>query len=94
MTAAKTIVKVRKDKQGKVTHVVYEDGKVETLAQAIKRAQKKGITNFEAVTPKVGAPYLRKTKDQKVGLADLPVEGEEKPAAAKSGCARPKKASK
>ncbi|MCD6351489.1 MAG: DUF3892 domain-containing protein [Armatimonadetes bacterium] len=83
------IVKVRKNAKGEITHVVYSDGKAETLNQAIKRAKKGGIANFDAVTPKEGKPYLRKARGQKKGLAELPVEKAEKPAAAK-----PKRGSK
>lgn len=75
-----SIVKVRKNASGAVTHVVYCDGKAETIGQAIRRAQKGGIANFDAVTPKSGAPYLRKAKGQEKGLAELP---EDKPAEAK-----------
>ena len=74
MAEAKKIVKVRKDDKGNITHVIYDDGKVETLNQAIKRAQKGGIANFDAVVPKQGKPYLRKARGQKKALADLPSE--------------------
>ncbi|MGD9519446.1 MAG: DUF3892 domain-containing protein [Armatimonadota bacterium] len=84
-STAVTIVKVRKNASGAVTHVVYDNGKVETLAQAIKRAQKGGIANFDAVTPKSGSPYLRKAKGQEKGLAELPEDETAKPAK----CAKP-----
>ena len=74
MAEAKKIVKVRKDASGKITHVIYSDGKAETLNQAIKRAQKGGIANFNAVVPKKGEPYLRKAPGQKKSLAELPAE--------------------
>ena len=74
MAEAKKIVKVRKDDKGNVTHVIYDDGKVETLNQAIKRAQKGGIANYDAVVPKNGKPYLRKARGEKRALADLPAE--------------------
>jgi hypothetical protein len=83
-----TIVKVRKDAKGNVTHVVYEDGKTETIGQAIKRAQKGGIANFAAATTKVGKAYLRKAKGQDKALAELP---EDKPAAAPTAAKKPKR---
>ncbi len=87
MAEAKKIVKVRKDDKGNVTHVIYDDGKVETLNQAIKRAQKGGIANYDAVVPKSGKPYLRKARGEKRALADLPAEVVTK----KKGCGSKKK---
>ncbi len=80
MADAVKIVKVRKNASGAITHVVYSDGNAETIGQAIRRGQKGGIANFDCVTPKTGAPYLRKAKGQQKSLAELP---EDKPAAAK-----------
>lgn len=74
MAEAKKIVKVRKDASGKITHVVYSDGTAETIKQAVKRAQKGGVANFDGVVPKTGQPYLRKKAGQKKSLAELPVE--------------------
>ncbi|MBC7288418.1 MAG: hypothetical protein H5T86_10330 [Armatimonadetes bacterium] len=85
--AKKTIVKVRKDAKGNVTHVIYDDGKAETLAQAVKRAAKGGIANYDAVkNPRTGNLYLRKARGETRALADLPAETVEK----KSGCRRKK----
>ena len=72
MAEAKKIVKVVKDEKGQITHVIYDDGKQETLNQAIKRAQKGGIANFVAVVPKNGKPYLRRAPGQKKALNELP----------------------